>query len=890
MGNSTPSTTRALPDFNEALGDFLKLPANLQQTYTDVLTQVYPLPADFAALSTFCDAYLNNVSPGCPWRFEPAAPWVLLEVCNYGRMALQTQNVGWVSQHELAFGFPIAWYEGGKFKDWAMVYPYIYVDDPLSMSLGRQVYGWPKAGIELLPPQPNLEPDLRCLVSMQLTSGPQSSTDHQSGPRFLEIFQDQPVQSDRSGFATVLSLPARAMGIYLSAADSMLGAFNSLVSGYNNSLAGYARPLGNADPSQALPEILRILQGLVTQSANLTGQSSQLNNYLGSFMSSARNLALSQERSLRSSAGQGGIENILRGTGGKLRIITKKQIRDASKPEGACFSAIVGSTMRYSQPIDGAPFISDPLMPDPSGGIQIHLRSSEILDNLGLGLSRVDDGRRSAHSLRPVMPFWVKLNATYDSADCQAWRLTNTNWITDDYSPAVISQTSASSGSASLRSASSGSQSRLCLRPNVEINKTPIISDYSKLGSGACEEIEGPLKSANFGIWVYGLRAARDKVQGLCDDYLNNIQVTYKFSVATPPDFMLQLPQEKAQISPDDVYLLLIVTGFDALTGAGKKPAFNDLSDRVLTFAIPATCHRNADSDKTNDKFVLIPVYTFVEQDWDFVTEYEVYGRFAFKSVLNSPPYRWVEGAKGKQKLLTVHTNVFTGDKDNPQRAELKPVVEIWRPSMDSDTWEDQPRRNPDEFLKVVDINLNIGVKNAITNTYLQWLGMDKARELEVKSGESPAMVAGLRTSSAVAHPTPKCSIRTIGLKQVRDALQTSKASYQAIVGVNRIIEGGWEKVQTDDENLEVRFYNYQQMTIADNLGIRPTTPPGANKKTPPQTKLYDDYLFINTISGVRIYGQMSDQEAQTLTWTIEDGTDKWKPDLHADSEFFKNV
>ncbi len=56
---------------------------------------------------------------------------------------------------------------------------------------------------------------------------------------------------------------------------------------------------------------------------------------------------------------------------------------------------------------------------------------------------------------------------------------------------------------------------------------------------------------------------------------------------------------------------------------------------------------------------MLIPLYTFVEQDWDFLTENEVYGRFAFKSLLQSPPNRWVEQSKEKQELLTVHTTVF---------------------------------------------------------------------------------------------------------------------------------------------------------------------------------------------------------------------------------------
>src|SRR5579863_2353481 len=123
---------RVLPNYNTALGDFLKIPSldgQNRQTYTNVLTQVYPLPADIHKLAAFCDECLNRVSVGVadpsPWTFKPAAPWVIMQVCNYGKMAMRSQKFGWVSQHELAFGFPVAWYEKqdngqDKFIDWAM--------------------------------------------------------------------------------------------------------------------------------------------------------------------------------------------------------------------------------------------------------------------------------------------------------------------------------------------------------------------------------------------------------------------------------------------------------------------------------------------------------------------------------------------------------------------------------------------------------------------------------------------------------------------------------------------------------------------------------------------------------------------------------------------------
>ncbi len=526
MANANQQTGRTLPKYNDALGDFLRLPAQIPQTYTDVLTQVYPLPADISALKTFCGNFLNQQEP-CAWIFEPAAPWVVMQVCNYGKIAMTSQNVGWVSQHEFAFGFPVAWYEKGKngerkFMDWAMVYPYIWVDDPLSMSLGRQVYGWAKAGIVLNWPRPNLEPNTRSLVSIDLKGGPGGSgVDDQTRPRFLEILQHQPVLSGRSGFATLSSLPARIMGTYLSAASGMLGTFNSMISGYQERLSGYAN---TQQP----------LQGLIRESANLTGQTLRWNNYLEEFLSGARDLTLAQERVLGMPVGSDGIEAILRSTAGKVRIITQKQVRDAACPDDAGFSALVGSTIKYSQPIDGGLLLSDPLSPDSSGGIQICLRDDfGIVGSLGLKhLDSVDNNARwSVRRLRPVMPFWVKLNMSYDSADCQTWRTRGTDWAIDYRSPEPDPP---SGGGASLgqpQPETRRSSSRI-----EDADKLPRL-EYIPWGSGASQEIAGPMKAANFGLWVYGLEADGETLKALCNEYLNQAeggQSFHQFEVSPP--------------------------------------------------------------------------------------------------------------------------------------------------------------------------------------------------------------------------------------------------------------------------------------------------------------------------------------------------------------------
>ncbi len=820
---------RQLPEYNMTLlGDFLKLPAKDPQEYTNVLTQVYPLPADIDALTSFCDKFFNYGSPD-PWTFEPAVPWVVLQVCNYGKMAMRSQNVGWVSQHELAFGFPVAWYETEngqrKFKDWAMVYPYIYVDDPLSMSLGRQVYGWAKAGIQLMLPRPSLQPSMRCLVSIDLKGGPGGpGVDDQTRPRFLEILQHQPLLSGRSGFATLYSLPARAMGLYLSAASGMLGTFDSMVKGFQERLSDYADS-GHSD---------RAIQGLIRESVNLTRQTRLWNDYLDVFLKNARGLTLAQEGLLGGPAGSRSIEQILGSTEGKVRIITRKQFRDAADPTQACFSAIVGSTMEYGQPIDGAPFLSDPLSPDPSGGIQIHLRDDGIVKDLGLETyGKLDDG---VSVLRPVMPFWVKLNAKYSTADCQEWRTKNWDWAVD---------------STDTRSAIDDAATTELAAPK-----------YNPGGSDAFQEVPGPMKAANFGLWIYGLKAEKKTLTALCANYLNhqdeNGQPIYRFNAEKPPEEMLPGQDEKS------LYVLMMVSSFDDLCGTGKEPEFKVLSDRVLTFAIPAKCERI--DGKIQETPVLIPLYTFVEQDWDFLTEYEVYGRLAFKSLLESPPERWIDKSKGKHLLLTVQTQVFPVEKkeaqgnpeaqraegaaqgkSEPQRARFKPLIQIW-----------EPQRPKPEETRELSTGSGAEFTGPFMNTYLNWLGIQEAS-----------------TKSAGAKSDP-AAIRSLALKQVRDAIDADRACYQAIVGVNRKIGGGWS-MASDPRNLEVRFFENTGMTIRETMGI-------TGGELVDRDQFYK-YYGVDTVPGGRIYGKMADEKAQNLCWTIEKG--KWRDDLAAAEQLF---
>ena len=119
--------------------------------FRNVTSRVFPIKANMAQLELFIDHYLNNDIPPQIAHFRPSMPYVYLMMINYGSMvpaSVAAQNVGWVSQHEVTFTVPLEWwYENEKgqlvFKDWASVSPFIFVDDEMSLTTGREVYGWP---------------------------------------------------------------------------------------------------------------------------------------------------------------------------------------------------------------------------------------------------------------------------------------------------------------------------------------------------------------------------------------------------------------------------------------------------------------------------------------------------------------------------------------------------------------------------------------------------------------------------------------------------------------------------------------------------------------------------------------------------------------------------
>ncbi len=112
------------------------------------------IAADIQKLQAVCDRYLN--APLGAARFAPAGGFVLLACCNLPSLRSSTppySNWGWFAEREIAFWMLVI-DKQAKRVYWLL--PYIWVDNPYAMAMGRELYGFPKGiGTVTLPASPD---------------------------------------------------------------------------------------------------------------------------------------------------------------------------------------------------------------------------------------------------------------------------------------------------------------------------------------------------------------------------------------------------------------------------------------------------------------------------------------------------------------------------------------------------------------------------------------------------------------------------------------------------------------------------------------------------------------------------------------------------------------
>ncbi|MEM7472978.1 MAG: hypothetical protein AAF340_16645 [Pseudomonadota bacterium] len=377
--------------------------------FSDVTMSVFPLRASLPTLENFCRNYLNQ-APDLV-QFRPFIPYVYLVILDYGRMSVEAANMGWISQREVAFGVPMRWLNatgnGLEFHDWAFTSPFIFVDNELSMSTGREVFGWPKLLARLDP----------------------SVSEWVRNPHGARRVFEISTKGATKGYAGQTS------------------EYHSLLSVYQHRTAGMLDMPPNFDavtkPISQAPKIAASLSRLSVDlsktflgmlSDGVTGSSvlpdmADLNTFRAQLEPERMDAWLNAKEWSK------GLKESLWSMFPRMyaNTINFKQFRDTANPQSTCYQAITAAKMPVTSVKEGG-FLGpqNMLLGQLDGGFHIEisdLAGLPIVDTLGLEVEseRVANGT-TVSKLVPVAPLWMKVDMTYGLGETVIWRGRRDYW------------------------------------------------------------------------------------------------------------------------------------------------------------------------------------------------------------------------------------------------------------------------------------------------------------------------------------------------------------------------------------------------------------------------------------------------------------------------------
>jgi hypothetical protein len=603
------------PAYDDPAGDPRRgaLPAQPPFVFRSVTSRVFPLKANIARLTGFCDQYLNMDIPPTIAHFRPSLPYVYLMVLNYGSMAAETvgaQNVGWVSQHEMTFTVPLEWWreEHGRmvFKDWACVSPFIFVDDEMSLTTGREVYGWPKVKAQVdadVPPWTRNPQSGERLFGLSVPIFPKLFAGRHEVPRVLLQIDRAPPPSystfpfDPSNPWNPLTLLADATRAWLGLTQDALDMlWAPRIRGYSGQrgidsmLAMYEKAGGN---------MFRLLPDLLWPWPYRDGG----------------------KQPSASGAPRLSIQNI-----------TLKQFRSVEDPNEACYQALVSSRMGFDR-LNQTGLLGDLnlLRGDPSGGftVRIHRYASQpIIESLGLDVIseyKEDDGARRVAILRPTLPFWTDVNLHYDKGQVICSRVSGFD-SPDDTPPAKWID-------------EQGDQQDSPARVS---GREPVKVPYNTALGAATQPVSGPFTFPDMTTQVFPLLADRQQLDSFVNRYINKL--------VQPIDLRFE---------PCGAYVYMLLNVCDNQLGSMWSSTNNIgwWAEREVSFAVPVKWYYG---NQLLGLALLTP-FVYASNGRAVITDREVTGRPTVAAKIEHLPDVWLtqSGPVAQRKMLRLTTEMF---------------------------------------------------------------------------------------------------------------------------------------------------------------------------------------------------------------------------------------
>ena len=623
--------------------------------FEDVTARIFPLRANARTLQDFIDRYLNREDYCHDFYFRVASPFVYMELINYGKMIDPEVSDVYTTQRELLFMVPLEWYvddPGGSYRFSGKRYsrheyfqcfitPFIFVDNPLSVLGGREVYGWPKSLMAVVSQESSWMEDPVARTRL-VTIG---------GMRLTELFADQPMKFQK--LFEIDRVPAASISV---------GNQSSKIREAMRSRAEQLELLFNMQASmfEYLPSgITRALQAL--SASQDPDNLATLISLFGKFRSSLARAAGTAMNPL--SALEGYIGN----------SIGLKQFKSSDSPGEACYLAIANSRSEITKVHGGGMLGSiESMMSSITGGysIKIHCyRGRPIVETLGLVTEEVVPDPESGipvATLNPIMPFWAKVDFSYMGADPVIVEATHHYLFTRcdvPELPVFSNEYSEKVDKKPQLLVPGGSEF-----PEYDYRKMvhePIYNESAGLGD---ETISGPYRFRNGTLHVFGLELKPGKRDAFLKSYLND-----------------KLDGSGIHFEPVDTDLCyLVITEFHDVQDARETGRFTNLSAH---FHVPVCCCITPEPGTRANGFEeptrimgSVQVFSYGSNMVNVVTSNEVRGPAMQHMVLDAPYRVCLEDLNleaRRQPVYQLSALVVPRQQDNHETG-VKPLISIW--------------------------------------------------------------------------------------------------------------------------------------------------------------------------------------------------------------------
>ncbi len=786
--------------FNNARGAAAAIQVKPPFAFSDVKMTIFPLQANLTRLTQFCDGYLNQARDIV--QFKPFLPFVYLILLDYGRMSAAAAQTGWVSQREVAFGVPLRWMNSGEngpeFHDLAFTTPFIFVDNEVSLTTGREVYGWPKLLARLDPTPDDWIRDphgSRQVFEIRSRAAADNIGDDLKAP-FLSVshtplsgLMDFPPRLQGVS-RTLNAMPETMMGVGRFWRDALMTAMGVIQS----------RPQG-APPISGFP--------------NLSGARAAIDELGKTRTNDIRGMATGVGKTL-SSLFPAMYSN----------TINLKQFRDAAEPGETCYQAITAAEMPVQRIGGGGLLGSQSMLAGQfDGGYRVHIMNTSsvpVVASLGLIPSEsreIEGGVMS--SFTPVCPFWCEIDMYYGAARTIAYRGRSGSWTT----PEVAKEKNRIEGVVAgiitgledkLADAGGPTPKEMAEADGLEVDTSDFRpfepTNPFNTTRGASEALGGRFRFPGAKLRVLPLMADERILKRFVADYLD------------VPDHMICTPWGR--------YVYLIIGNYEKITSDLNPSA--EFKVREVSFSIPVKCYeahedykgagRSFDHDGNGEGppdgagrlmgVAMTTPFNYVDDMGAAITESEIFGVPSLKSEINSPPVGWDGDSKDQGVLLETKAMVvpmlgvgaggtrrtLLKVRDNPMMPEndtagWNAIAAEWADRLATDLWDKIEERGvrKDGSGDVEDEDL--------------W----SAHDIPFECGRAGAMrlFSGLST------------IDTLGLKQFRDSLEPDKACYKAVVSRSTRIERV-HSMEEIDKDLTVTILRFPTHPLARVLGLIP--------------------------------------------------------------------